>query len=226
MKKYRFLSAISLKFVPMGPMDNNPPLVQIMAWRWICDKPLSKPLLTGFTDKFMWHMGEINFSTITHWRLLIKTLWYRQLENRRGKSFKLAVLLSRPWYHSFYTTRRAQLRASATAIGQVQFIDAWHQNWKFHKRFCRQINIHLGVDLLVSNICLYSYIYTVMKRTKHHSYGRNNATSNWRIERCLFWLWFDADLIFLYSGLFYVLMGNRYHCPSVTLKMNYINPYY
>ena len=32
---------ISLKFVPMGPIDNMAALVQIMAWWRIGDKPLS-----------------------------------------------------------------------------------------------------------------------------------------------------------------------------------------
>ena len=36
----------SLNFVPKGPIDNHPALVQIMAWRWIGDKPLSEPMLT------------------------------------------------------------------------------------------------------------------------------------------------------------------------------------
>ena len=35
---------ISLKFVPMGPINNTPSLVQIMAWRHPGDKPLSKPM--------------------------------------------------------------------------------------------------------------------------------------------------------------------------------------
>ena len=34
---------ISLKFVPEGPINNIPALVQIMAWRWPGDKPLSEP---------------------------------------------------------------------------------------------------------------------------------------------------------------------------------------
>ena len=34
---------ISLKFVPKGPIDNIPALVQIMAWRRPGDKPLSEP---------------------------------------------------------------------------------------------------------------------------------------------------------------------------------------
>ena len=37
---------ISLKFVPRGPIDNNPALVQVMAWRWRGDKPLPEPMLT------------------------------------------------------------------------------------------------------------------------------------------------------------------------------------
>ena len=36
---------ISLKFVPKGPINNNPALVQIMAWRRPGDKPLSESLL-------------------------------------------------------------------------------------------------------------------------------------------------------------------------------------
>ena len=36
---------ISLKFVPMGPIDNNPALVQIMAWCRSGDKPLSEPMM-------------------------------------------------------------------------------------------------------------------------------------------------------------------------------------
>ena len=34
---------ISLKFVPKGPINNNPALVQVMAWRRPGDKPLSEP---------------------------------------------------------------------------------------------------------------------------------------------------------------------------------------
>ena len=35
---------ISLKFVPKGPINNIPALVQIMAWRRPGDKPLSEPM--------------------------------------------------------------------------------------------------------------------------------------------------------------------------------------
>ena len=38
---------ISLKFVPKGPINNNPSLVQIMAWRLPGDKPLSEPMMVS-----------------------------------------------------------------------------------------------------------------------------------------------------------------------------------
>ena len=38
---------ISLNFVPKGPINNIPALVQIMAWRRPGDKPLSEPMMVG-----------------------------------------------------------------------------------------------------------------------------------------------------------------------------------
>ena len=38
---------ISLKFVPKGPINNIPALVQIMAWRRPGDKPLSEPMVVS-----------------------------------------------------------------------------------------------------------------------------------------------------------------------------------
>ena len=38
---------ISLKFVPKGPINNIPPLVQMMAWRRPGDKPLSDPMVAS-----------------------------------------------------------------------------------------------------------------------------------------------------------------------------------
>ena len=54
-KKFCISIQISLKFVPRGPVDNKWALVQLMAWCQKGDKPLSKPMLTQFTDAHMWH---------------------------------------------------------------------------------------------------------------------------------------------------------------------------
>ena len=59
-ENFCILIRISLKCVPQGPFDNNPALVQIMAWRRIGDKPLSEPMLTRFIDAYMEHYGEMS----------------------------------------------------------------------------------------------------------------------------------------------------------------------
>ena len=41
------LIKIPLKFVPKGLINNNPALVQIMAWRRSGDKPLSEPMMVS-----------------------------------------------------------------------------------------------------------------------------------------------------------------------------------
>ena len=43
------LIKISLKFVPRGPINNIPALVQIMAWHHPGDKPLSEPMMVSLT---------------------------------------------------------------------------------------------------------------------------------------------------------------------------------
>ena len=43
----KVLIKISLKFVPKGPINNIPALVQIMAWRWPGDKPLSESMMVS-----------------------------------------------------------------------------------------------------------------------------------------------------------------------------------
>ena len=49
------LIQIWLKYVPRSPIDNNPALVQVMAWRRTGDKPLPEPNMTQFTDAYKRH---------------------------------------------------------------------------------------------------------------------------------------------------------------------------
>ena len=51
----RILIKISPKFVPRSPIDNNLALIQVMAWHQIGDKPLPEPMMSQFTDAYMWH---------------------------------------------------------------------------------------------------------------------------------------------------------------------------
>ena len=62
-EKFYILIKISLKFVPKGPVYNNPALAQIMAWHQISDKPLCKLMLTRFMTLIYVALGvdELSF---------------------------------------------------------------------------------------------------------------------------------------------------------------------
>ena len=72
---------ISLKFVLNGSINNIPALVQITAWRWPGDKPLSEPMMGRLpthicvtrpqwvNNAFLWHSTESNF-TATDWAII------------------------------------------------------------------------------------------------------------------------------------------------------------
>ena len=54
-EKFNISIRISLKFVPVGHIDNKSALVQVMACRRIGDKPLPEPMQTQFTDAYKRH---------------------------------------------------------------------------------------------------------------------------------------------------------------------------
>ena len=76
---------ISLKFVPEGPTEYNPALVQIMALHQIGDKPLCEPKLTQFTDAYMHYQGTwvaspewlYYYANATQTKGISKTKWYQ-----------------------------------------------------------------------------------------------------------------------------------------------------
>ena len=66
------LIIISLEFVPKGLIDNLSALVQVMAWRLTCDKPLPEQMIIQFTDAYMRHSGEMSYHLKCHWN---ETSW-------------------------------------------------------------------------------------------------------------------------------------------------------
>ena len=54
-ENYRILIQISLRFVPRGPVDTKPALVQVMAWCQIGEKPLPVLMMIRFTDAYIRH---------------------------------------------------------------------------------------------------------------------------------------------------------------------------
>ena len=51
---------ISLKFIPKGPIDNIPALVQITAGRQPGDKPLLEPMMVWLADAYMRHSASMS----------------------------------------------------------------------------------------------------------------------------------------------------------------------
>ena len=59
-EKFCISIQISIKFVPRGPIDNTPALVQVMNWRRTGDKPFPEPALTQFIDTYMRHSASMS----------------------------------------------------------------------------------------------------------------------------------------------------------------------
>ena len=53
---------ISLKYVPKGPINNIPALVQIMAWRHSGEKPLSESMLSLVLNELN---SDLGFASVT-----------------------------------------------------------------------------------------------------------------------------------------------------------------
>ena len=61
---------ISLKFVPRGPINNIPTLVQVMAWRRPGDKPLSEPMMVRLpTHICVTRPQWVNYVRVCVWHL-------------------------------------------------------------------------------------------------------------------------------------------------------------
>ena len=71
---YDFFIKISLKFVPRGPINNMPALVQIMAWHWPGDKPLSEPRKVSLLTHI--YVTRPQWIPFIPWVTLIKLLLY------------------------------------------------------------------------------------------------------------------------------------------------------
>ena len=58
------LVQIALKFVSKGPFNNKPASIQVMAWCWTGDEPLSEPMMAKFTDAYIYWLFFYLFSFI------------------------------------------------------------------------------------------------------------------------------------------------------------------
>ena len=75
---------ISLKFVPKGPINNIPTLVQIMAWRQPGNKPLSEPMLVSLlvhicVTRPQWVKKDFNYLRHLSWEKWQKTWNFKRI---------------------------------------------------------------------------------------------------------------------------------------------------
>ena len=56
-ENFRILIRLLLDFVFKGPIENESPLYQVMAWRRTIDVSLSEPMVTRFFAASMRHTG-------------------------------------------------------------------------------------------------------------------------------------------------------------------------
>ena len=67
---------MSLKFVPKGPINNIPALVQIVAWRRSGDKPLSEPMMVKSRIYVTWPQWvKIHLFISSHIYPITKKFW-------------------------------------------------------------------------------------------------------------------------------------------------------
>ena len=91
----------SLKFVLKGLINNIPPLVQIMAWHWPGDKPLSEPMMVSLLMHICvsqpWWVKMVLDKFSVHLKKLLVLLW-RYIENKhviKGKSCRISRSLQK-----------------------------------------------------------------------------------------------------------------------------------
>ena len=92
----QILIKISPKFVPKGPINNIPTLVQIMAWRRPGDKPLSEPMMVSLLKHICvtrpeWVKGRKKYKTCITW------LNHDQLETHGWELNTVATMCYSTW---------------------------------------------------------------------------------------------------------------------------------
>ena len=60
MEIYEIWLKISLRFVPKGPINNIPALIQVIAWRQPGNKPLSDSMMVKFINAYMLHSASMS----------------------------------------------------------------------------------------------------------------------------------------------------------------------
>ena len=110
---------ISLKFVPKGPINNIPALVQIMDWRRSGDKPLSEPMMVSL----------LTHICVTRPQWVKPCFKANNMVSRKLRHHKMCSL------HAIYPYNGDDFMVKPISIVRVPF----HWNPKVHKSSCTYI---------------------------------------------------------------------------------------
>ena len=67
------LHEFEMKYITRGSNNNMPDIIQIMAWRWTGDEPLSEPMMALFTD------SSLHLSASMSYSLYLSNMWIRHM---------------------------------------------------------------------------------------------------------------------------------------------------
>ena len=94
----------SRKFIPKGPVNNIPALVQIMAWHHLGDQPLSEPMIVSLpTPIFVNQCQWVNTGGLNKMAGILQTIWKSEIWflcyklEKNLNVLKVYLMLSQHW---------------------------------------------------------------------------------------------------------------------------------
>ena len=140
---------ISLKFVPKGPINNNPALVQIMAWRWSGDKPLSEPMMVSLlTHTYVTRPQWVNVFKHSH----SNNLWVdgiKMIAAETKRHYDVITWKIFPYVTGEFPAQRASNADSQRASNAEVSFMLVHISCKTNSQMTRDLRLH---DVHVSSL--------------------------------------------------------------------------
>ena len=97
-KKFCILIKILMKFILKGPINNNPSLIQIMAWCWTGDTILSEAMIALFGDAYMREDYNRKLLYTKSWRNFEKNICFMDLTEAMLNGFTISHFQFLPHY--------------------------------------------------------------------------------------------------------------------------------
>ena len=154
-ENFRISIIISLKFVPKGPINNIPALVQIMAWYLSGDKPLSEQMMARLPmhiyaslalNELMLYIYNIShLITTRHWNLYLLLCQKYQQMPRNLVGFRL------PFYMTSHVCKvpRKHRKPRKLYRKRLRFVShhfaCWWPSTVRWQAICRYINDKIGI---------------------------------------------------------------------------------